>query len=96
VDREVALGLPDGSKVRARVDNLSLGGAAIEAVPDTWRIQRTVEFTLGLPNQPPLLDLRAVVTWRKGTKVGLAFRDTSTDLRIAISRALQELLAGRR
>lgn len=96
VDREVALGLPDGSEVSARLDNLSLGGAAIEGVPDTWRIQRKVEFTMGLPDQPPLLDLKAMVTWRKGSKVGLAFRDPSSDLRIAISRALQELLAGRR
>lgn len=96
VDREVALGLADGSKMRARLDNLSLGGAAIEGVPDNWRIQRTVEFALSLPGQPPLLDLRAVVTWRKGSKVGLAFRDPSPDLRIAISRALQELLSGRR
>ena len=96
VDREVVLGLPDGSEVRARLDNLSLGGAAIEEVPDDWRIQRKVSFTLGIPDREPLLDLTAVVTWRKGKKVGLAFRDSSTDQRIAISRALQELLAGRR
>lgn len=95
VDREVVLGLPDGSEIRARLDNLSLGGAAIEEVPDDWRIQRTVSFTLGLPRAEPLLDLTAVVTWRKGKKIGLAFRESSTDQRIAISRALQELLAGR-
>lgn len=96
VDREVVLGLPDGSEVRARLDNLSLGGAAIEGVPDDWRIQRKVSFTLGLPKQEPLLDLTAVVTWRKGKKVGLAFRDPTSDQRIAVSRALQDLLAGRR
>jgi hypothetical protein len=96
VDREVVLGLPDGSQVRARLDNLSLGGAAIEGVPDDWRIQRTVSFTLGLPKEAPLLDLNAVVTWRKGRKVGLSFRDPTPDQRVAVSRALQELLAGRR
>lgn len=95
VDREVVLGLPGGSEVVARLDNLSLGGAAIEGVPDDWRIQRKVSFTLGLPGQDPLLDLSAMVTWRRGRKVGLAFRDPSPDLRIAISRALQELLSGR-
>jgi len=95
VDREVSLGLADGSKVRARLDNLSLGGAAIDEVPNDWRIQRKVSFTLGLPRHEPLLDLTAVVTWRRGQKVGLAFRDPSPDLRIAISRALQELLSGR-
>jgi len=95
VDREVALVLADGSKVRAQLDNLSLGGAAIEGVPADWRIQRRVSFQLGVPNQDPLLDLTAVVTWRKGDKVGLSFRDQTPALRIAISRALQELLAGR-
>jgi CRP-like cAMP-binding protein len=96
VDREVVLGLSDGSEVRARLDNLSLGGAAIEGVPDDWRIQRKVSFTLGLPKKAPLLDLDAVVTWRKGRKVGLSFRDPTPDQRVAVSRALQELLAGRR
>lgn len=96
IDREVALTLPGGETVSARLDNLSLGGAAVEGVPEDWRIQRTVSFGLGLPQKEPLLQLEAVVTWRKGRKVGLSFRDPTPDLRIAISQALQDLLAGRR
>lgn len=96
IDREVALTLVGGDTVSARLDNLSLGGAAMEGVPDDWRIQRKVSFGLGLPEQEPLLQLEAVVTWRKGRKVGLSFREQTPDLRIAISQALQELLAGRR
>lgn len=95
VDRPVLLTLADGSRVEAVLDNLSLGGAALEGAPPDWRIQRRVTFQLGVDDKPEILDLAAVITWRKGTKVGLSFREQSPELRIGISRALQELLAGR-
>lgn len=96
VDRQIILRLEDGSRLRCRLDNLSLGGAAIEGAPDDWRLRTKVSFRIGLPGEvEDLVELTGVVTWRKGSKVGVTFRDPTPELRIAISRALQELLGSR-
>jgi CRP-like cAMP-binding protein len=97
VDREVILRVEGGERIRCRLDNLSLGGAAVEGVPDDWRLHKKVRFHLGLPGKADsLLELAGVITWRKGRKVGISFRDPTPELRIGITRALQELLGSRR
>ncbi len=95
VHRQVVLSLADGSTVECLLDNLSLGGAALKGLPESWTPGRAVDFSLGLPEQPGLLEIKGSVAWRKHGKVGIAFGDDAPEMRIRISSALQELLPRR-
>ncbi len=92
VEREVTL-RPVGDAVRLRVENLSLGGACFEKVPEDWAPGREVEFSLELEPGRELLRARAAVVWRKEERAGVRFLDESPDLRSAVREALTQLLA---
>lgn len=95
VNREVVLSMDDGSPIRCVLENLSLGGAALRDVPETWLVGNSVDFHLGLPDNPDLLRIRGTVAWRKNGKIGISFHDDAPEMRVRISRVLQELLPRR-
>lgn len=68
---EILLGLEDGRRVPALLENLSLGGACIAGAPPGWHQDREVSFELCL--QKGVVPLAGRVTWREDDKVGLAF-----------------------
>lgn len=95
VNRDVRISLADGSSIECVLENLSLGGAALRGLPETWVPGRPVGFFLGLPEAPQLLRIQGTVAWRKNDKVGIAFRDDAPEMKVRISSALQELLPRR-
>lgn len=95
VGRRVVLTLADGSTVDSVLENLSLGGAALSAAPESWLEGRPVAFYLGPPERPELLHLVGKVAWRKGKRAGIAFDGATTELKVRVSSALQELLPRR-
>ena len=95
VGRRVVLTLADGTSIDSVLENLSLGGAALSAAPESWQEGRPVAFYLGPPERPELLHLVGKVAWRKGKRAGIAFDGATTDLKVRVSSALQELLPRR-
>lgn len=100
VDRQVSLALDGGTRLDARLENLSHGGLCLAGVPGDWQPERSVELVLGTAARPDLLKVRGTVRWRRsdaaGAAVGIAFELTehagSTQHRRRIDSALRELV----
>lgn len=97
-DVRIHLGAPaeisfeDGSALAVRLENISLGGAGLSGVPESWQPKQPVRFNLGQPGEPPLLRVIGTVTWREGAYVGIAFGpDTSGDAHL-IHRVVRTFL----
>lgn len=73
LDREVELDLGGGRRFRARLEDLSFGGACFASVPESWQVGTPVIFTLGVDGHPNLLQARGTVRWRDEAQVGIAF-----------------------
>jgi CRP-like cAMP-binding protein len=93
VDLPVWLALPDGRSHRARLEDLSPGGACLSGVPAAWTEGADVAFTLGIDRRPGLLPVAATIRWRRAEAVGLAFQAPD---RRRVEQALAELLAAPR
>ncbi len=96
IDADVELELPDGSVVRAQVENLSLGGACFRGLPADWTPGRTVRFSLRLPHLPggeAPLAIEGSVAWRTPRNAGIAFhhRDRQSGEE-SVRRAIRQLL----
>lgn len=79
---------------RVRLVDLSNGGACISRAPADWTTGELLSFSLGTLENPTLLQLRAVVRWRRESAVGLAFEAPGPTLRRRIEQALRELAPG--
>ncbi len=86
------LSLPGGTVARVRVEDLSLTGACLVDAPAAWTPGRRVSFTLGTAERPDLLEARAVVRWRDGERVGIAFEEDGPGFRRRVSEALRRLV----
>jgi CRP-like cAMP-binding protein len=93
MDLPVWLALPGGHGHRARLEDLSPGGACLSGVPAAWTEGMEVAFNLGTDRRPDLLPVIATIRWRRADAAGLAFQ--SPDRR-RVERALAELLAAPR
>lgn len=72
--------LDDGSSLDVQLENLSLGGIGLSGVPSWWQLKQPVRFSLSLPDEPPILRVIGVITWREHNAVGIAFGpDTAGD-----------------
>jgi CRP-like cAMP-binding protein len=91
VDREVQLTLDHGEKVRVHLENLSAGGACLDAAPDGWKVAQRLRLALGVDGRSDLLRVRGIVRWRKGSSVGLAFDGDGPAHRRRVAVALQVL-----
>lgn len=91
VDREVQLTLDHGETVRARLENLSAGGACLDAAPDGWKVAQRLKLALGVDGRSDLLRVRGIVRWRKGSSVGLAFDGDGPAHRRRVAAALRVL-----
>lgn len=96
VDTDVELRLDDGSTIRARVENLSPGGACLRGLPESWQAGRELRFALALPGEAPLLAVEARIAWRNQRAAGVAFRrpaagpEHETNVRRTLRRLLDE------
>lgn len=98
VDQEVLLTLQDGTRIPARLEDLSRSGACLSAVPETWRAGSPVAFALGIAERPCLLQARGIVRWRDGNLAGVSFEGDGSihrwqmdlALRILVPSALQK------
>ena len=88
--------LEDGTRLPVMVENLSLGGVGLSGVPATWQAGHLVKFRLGLPAEPPLLDVSGSITWREGDTVGIAFGPETAGNAALINRVLRQFLDSRR
>jgi CRP-like cAMP-binding protein len=88
--------LEDGTRRPVTLENLSLGGVGLSAVPATWQPGHLVKFRLGLPGEPPILDVSGTVSWREGDTVGIAFGPEAAGNAALIHRVLRRFLDGRR
>jgi len=84
--------LPDGERHAVEIENLSLGGVALDRVPPGWRSGQAVSFLLGPPGEPPALEVSGTVTWREGAAAGIAFEDGKVGNEGVIYRALRRFL----
>ncbi len=91
IDREIQLRLDHGETVRARLENLSAGGACLAAVPDDWRVAQRFSLGLGIDGKPDLLRVRGVVRWRQGRSAGVAFDGDGPAQRRRVTEALHAL-----
>ena len=91
VDGDVLLTLPDGNRLRVRLEDLSPGGACLAGAPAAWRPGQRLSFSLGVAGQPDLLHLNAEVRWSQRGSVGLAFAGAGPVHRKAVEAALRAL-----
>ena len=84
--------LPDGGRREVAIENLSLGGVALDRVPPDWRAGQAVRFLLGPPGEAPALAVSGTVTWREGEAAGIAFEDGKVGDEGVIYRALRRFL----
>ena len=90
------LALEDGSSLPVVLENLSLGGVGLSGVPDGWQAGHLVKFRLGLPEEPPILDVTGSITWREGETVGIAFGPEAAGNAALVQRVLRQFLDSRR
>jgi hypothetical protein len=96
MDRDIVLTLdPAADEVRARLENLSPGGACFAAAPDGWQPRQRVSFLLGTERRPDLLRVRGAVRWREGACVGVAFTGDGPTHRQRVAAAMRELVPPR-
>lgn len=91
MDRDVVLTSEQTGPVRARLENLSAGGACLAAAPDGWQVKQRVSFLLGTDASPDLLRVRGAVRWREGACVGVAFTGDGPAHRRRVAAAMREL-----
>lgn len=91
VDREVQLTLDHGERVRARLENLSAGGACLGAAPDGWEVAQHFGLALSVDGRSDLLRVRGIVRWRQKSCVGLAFDGDGPAHRRRVAAALRVL-----
>lgn len=92
VDQEVLLTLEDGTRIAARLEDLSRSGACLSAVPEAWRIGSPVAFALGIEDRPSLLQARGIVRWRDGNLAGISFEEHGSIHRRQVESALRTLV----
>ncbi|HSN88262.1 MAG TPA: cyclic nucleotide-binding domain-containing protein [Thermoanaerobaculia bacterium] len=95
MDRDVVLSLDQTDPVRARLENLSPGGACLAAAPEGWQVRQRVSFRLGTDGHPELLPVRGAVRWREGARVGVAFTGDGPAHRRRVAAAMRELVPAR-
>ncbi len=101
-DVRIRLGVPavleleDGIRLPVTLENLSLGGVGLSGVPAGWQTGHLVKFRLGLPEEPPILDVSGSITWREGETVGIAFGPEAAGNAALIQRVLRQFLDARR
>lgn len=91
VDRDVWITPDGGGRLRARLEDLSPGGACLAGVPASWQAGSRVAFTLGLEGRD-LLHVSAEVRWRQQDSVGLAFEGSTAGNRKVVEQALRALV----
>ena len=92
IDQEVVLKAAKNEPTSAVLDNLSIGGACLRAVPESWNLTGAERISLGLDEQPQLLVVEARTAWRKGSSLGLAFTGRSADHDTRVDAAIELLL----
>ncbi len=92
---EAQIELPDGERRQVQIENLSLGGVALERVPPAWELGQAVRFLLGPPGEPPALEVSGTVSWREAEAAGIAFEDGKVGDDGVIYRALRRFLDSR-
>lgn len=95
MDRDVVLTSEPTGPVRARIENLSAGGACLAAAPEVWQVKQRVSFRLGTDGHPDLLRVRGAVRWREGACVGVAFTGDGPAHRRQVAAAMRELVPAR-
>lgn len=95
VDRQVLIRPTDHEPIPALLDNLSLGGACLRKVPESWKLSEPAVVSLQLDDETELLRVEARIAWRKRTSVGLAFGEMSPDHNTRVDAALDVLLSDR-
>jgi CRP-like cAMP-binding protein len=88
--------MDDGSSLDVQLENLSLGGIGLSGVPSWWQLQQPVRFSLAVRDEPPILRIIGVITWRGQGAVGIAFGpDTAGDAAL-IHRVVRVFLEHRK
>lgn len=82
--------LDNGQRHGVMVENLSLGGICLRAVPETWQRHWTLRFELLYDSER--LPVIGRITWRRDETVGLAFSRTDPDHDDRVQRMLRRLL----
>lgn len=95
MDRDVVLTLDLVEPVRARLENLSAGGACFAAAPGGWQVRQRVSFLLGTEGRPDLLTVRGAVRWHEGACVGVAFTCDGPTHRHRLATAMRALVPPR-
>lgn len=93
---DAVLEMEDGTRLPVQLENLSLGGVGLSAIPESWQVGHPVRFRLGRPGEPDVLDVNGTVTWREGDTVGIAFGPEAAGNAALIHRVLRQFLNGRR
>ncbi len=91
LDREVTLETHFGRPLKARLENLSLGGMCLRGVPASWTKGRDVRFRLSYGSET--LPVSGQVSWREPETVGLAFADTDPEHDANVQNMLRHLLS---
>lgn len=95
IDADVELDLDDGSTVRARLENLSPGGACLRNLPPSWGRGRSVRFAVRMPGDAEPLRVEGQIAWRTGVVGGVAFHHRNPNASEEDIRRAIRLLLGR-
>lgn len=93
IDRQLLLRPTDSEPIPVSIENLSLGGACLRDVPESWTLSEPVPVSLLLDPETELLHVVARIAWRQGTSLGLAFCELAPDHDAQVNAALDILLA---
>jgi CRP-like cAMP-binding protein len=92
VGSEVVMEGEDGARQGVVLENLSSGGLCLARVPPHWQAGSAVRFRLGLPDDPGILDVEGLVTWREGDTAGISFAPSVAGDDTRVQRALRRFL----
>jgi CRP-like cAMP-binding protein len=79
----------DGRRDEVAVENLSQGGIGLSRAPLDWQIGVPVRFSLGLADEPALIEVDGVVAWREADTVGISLRPGAAVDATRLQRALR-------
>lgn len=89
-EHPVVLHLDDGTTKEAVLENLSLGGLALDGAPAEWQKGEGVRFGLGLASG--VLQLAGTISWRSGERAGVGFEKTQPNHNMLIQMTIRMLL----
>lgn len=91
VAAEIEVRVEGRDPVPVVLDNLSLGGACLEGLPEEWDVDESTLVSFGVDPATTLLSVFGRIAWRTNGRLGFVFTGTVPDHEIRVAGAIARL-----